>query len=254
MQKISNEHELDTATLKYVSNDLEHNAKELERLADAGLIHDANVDGQVKSLRAMSFMYGRIASRIEASKSSAQQAADDVEKTYDPNGNEADDIAYALGHSRLSHEQLAVTLVEAGTPWCAGHNTPRVLLARILSQLSGPGKRFIKDVTGQYRINQRWKSTLVDEPLPEKRPRDFMSQAISIVLRSTSDGGDPVLSANDILNALMTKPGVPRLLKTQPTKPKVADTLSAGSRGPNPRFIRVKRGLYRNNPKYKKAK
>jgi len=83
-----------------------------------------------------------------------------------------------------------------------------------------------------------------------KRPRDFMSQAVSFVL----DARTGPQSADEILKRILSTPSIMQMLPRRPEKSHVAETLSAGSRGSNPRFIRVKMGLYKNNPNYKKAK
>ena len=168
----ANEYKLDLVTLCYVSRDLEYNAKELERLANAGLVDTNAVQGQIKSMRAMSFQYKRMAEKIE----------DTFIKTR--------------------HESAKASL-------------------------------------------------LAKETASAKRPRDFLSQAISFVL---DQPGYKALSIDGIRGRIFRTPGAMELLVKQPTKAQVADALSAGSRGPNPRFLRVKAGVYKNNPTYKKAR
>lgn len=254
--------QLDVATLDFVAKGLNLRADLVEQAAaeDLLLLDSKDADAVVRTLRVMSSHYSRMAKRVESEKL-ALQPSTVVPATYDPNGNEADDIAYALGSSRLSLAQLTTTLVEAGTPWCARHNTPRVLIARILEQLAGPGKRFLESSTGKYYVNPRRvptaKTTVPAHDLfAKKRPRDFMAQAVSNVLgRQRAGDAEPLqLHTDTILKRIISTPGNNALLERVPTKPQIADTLSAGSRGPNPRFIRVKPGLYQNNPKYKKAK
>lgn len=84
-------------------------------------------------------------------------------------------------------------------------------------------------------------------PKAVKRPKDFMAQAVSFGL------------ANGTKTAPMVRAwmiGHPKtfqlLLTKEPSVQRIAETLGDGSRGQNPRFIRVRLGWYKNNPKYKK--
>jgi hypothetical protein len=89
-----------------------------------------------------------------------------------------------------------------------------------------------------------------EPPTAIKRPKDFLSKAIEETL--TTETAHPF---DVILARLARFPVTRELLRGKmPSKSQIADALSAGSRGRNPRFIREKPGFYRNNPKYKKAK
>jgi len=98
------------------------------------------------------------------------------------------------------------------------------------------------------------KRVVEPESLPKqpKRPRDFMSRAVTLAL---ADRAGPLgATADAVFRRMLIRPAILRLLPRAPTKANVAETLSTGSRGSNPRFIRVKQGLYKNNPNYKKPK
>ena len=77
------------------------------------------------------------------------------------------------------------------------------------------------------------------------RPRDFMVQAVTLVLENYA------LTAQAVLHRLLKEDAVKRLFVKEPTLERVRDVLSAGSRDPkNPRFIRVSPGKYKVNKKY----
>lgn len=84
------------------------------------------------------------------------------------------------------------------------------------------------------------------------RPRDFLAQAVSFAL------GQATRTASEVVAWLVQHyqdAGIHYLLPQLPTKARVAETLSDHSRDPkNPRYLRVRQGWYKNNPKYKKAR
>lgn len=88
-------------------------------------------------------------------------------------------------------------------------------------------------------------SALPDAVVPP-RPRDYMSQACAMAL------GDATRSAGEVLHWILKEPACRMLFVREPNLDNVRETLSAGSRDPqNPRFIRVRQGYYKRNPKYK---
>lgn len=93
-------------------------------------------------------------------------------------------------------------------------------------------------------------ASALPDSVPVKRPRDFMSQAVSWVL-----GDRKTLNAQQVLTRILCDETCKRQLVRVPTIDNVRETLSTGSRDPqNPRFIREARGYYKRNPKYKAPK
>lgn len=109
-----------------------------------------------------------------------------------------------------------------------------------------------RDMVVKQYAEEREKAARVKataQPKAVKRPRDFMAQAVGFGI------GDGTKTAVQIRRWMIGHPKTFQLLlNREPNIEHVRDTLSAGSRGQNPRFIRVKLGWYKNNPNYKKGK
>jgi hypothetical protein len=155
--------------------------------------------------------------------------------------------AFTLMYVAKELERKADTLLEMSRDGLLGA-ADNAVQARIeiLQALSTTYVVLAQEVTNEERQHL---APMPDTPA-KKRPRDFMSQAVSFVL----DARTGPQGADEILKRILGTPSIMQMLPRRPEKSHVAETLSAGSRGSNPRFIRVKMGLYKNNPSYKKAK
>lgn len=85
----------------------------------------------------------------------------------------------------------------------------------------------------------------------DKRPRDFLIQAIVLVLSRLDVSS---CSARGVVQYIKTTPKAKELCIHTPTVAQVADALSAHSRGPNPKLMRSGPGIYKLNPHYKRKR
>lgn len=143
--------------------------------------------------------------------------------------------------------------------------------ARALTKAADIGLLTEADVTPRVEVlramskhyEKMWSSTVDAEEASAvkvtatevKRPCDFMSQAVALALSAGPIGIRTAgVTADAVIRRMVASPSILRLLPHPPTKANVQETLSAGSRGQNPRYIRVKQGQYKNNPDYKRPK
>jgi hypothetical protein len=256
---------LDASTLWLIRLDLLKHMRGLESLAKTGVLSKEDCAPRADTLRAMAAHYMRWWEKItnikdckgkELGKELAPLIPREDPFLYDSNGAIADRLATAIGTRHMTWESISQEL--------PGSAREAALALEVLRCLAKPGGRFLLDGIGRYRVNPRWKPDLGVEAAMRKTParkdvphivtkpaRDFMAQTVSFALDERAGSA----SAHDVVQRIKNNPAAMRLLAGKaPTKQQVADVLSAHSRGNNPRYVRVARGLYKNNLKYKKPK
>ncbi len=255
---------LDASTLWLVRMDLLKHMRGLEALANTGVLSKEDCTPRADTLRAMAAHYKKWWEKAtnhfdskarELGKELAPLIPRKDPSLYDPNGAIADMLATVIGTRHMTLGYISQEL--------PGQGREVALAIEVLRCLAKPGGRFLLDGIGRYRVNPRWIPSLGEElelrktparDVPHvvtKKPRDFMAQTVSFAL----DERAGFAGAHDLVQRIKNNPAAMRLLAGKaPTKQQVADILSAHSRGPNPRYVRITRGRYKNNPNYKKSK
>lgn len=260
---------LDAGTIWLIRQDLLKHMRGLEALANTGVLDKADCAPRADTLRAMAAHYKKWwekATNYFASNLGKERSTlipDEDLSLYEPNAVVADAVAEVLGARHMTANSL-MDERRVQNVWRLATDKPLTQLVHVLNHLAKPGGRFLVDGIGRYRVNKQWETLFGKERALRKTPtkdvphvvtkpaRDFLAQTISFALDARPHRGQ---GAEEIRLRIKQTPAAMRLLAGHaPTKAQIADALSAHSRGPNPRYLRVARGNYQNNPKYKKPK